>query len=134
MHLVGYFEGIASERGLEWRGADSLSLRDFLGLAARSVSDHCWLSRTRARLPLEVHERVFSWVLEQLAEHGLIKGERIGIDASTMEANAAMRGIRRRDGGETDRHMLTRVAEVSGIETRPPPRSSSSIASARASG
>jgi transposase len=118
MHLVGYFEGIASERGLEWRCADSLSLRDFLGLELRDrVPDHSWLSRTRARLPLEVHERVFSWVLEQLAEHGLIKGERIGIDASTMEANAAMRGIRRRDSGETYRDMLTRMAEASGIAT-----------------
>jgi len=118
MHLVGYFEGIASERGLEWRCADSLSLRDFLGLELRDrVPDHSWLSRTRARLPLEVHEQVFAWVLEQLAARGLIKGERIGIDASTMEANAAMRGIRRRDSGATYRAMLTRMAEASGIET-----------------
>ena len=69
MHLVGYFEGIASERGLEWRCADSLSLRDFLGLGLdQRVPDHSWLSRTRARLPLEVHEQVFAWVLERLAE------------------------------------------------------------------
>jgi transposase len=118
MHLVGYFEGIASERGLEWRCADSLSLRDFLGLELRqSVPDHSWLSRTRARLPLEVHERVFAWVLEQLAERGLIKGERIGVDASTMEANAAMRSIRRRDTGESYREMLGRMAQESGVPT-----------------
>jgi transposase len=118
MHLVGYFEGIASERGLEWRCADSLSLRDFLGLELRErVPDHSWLSRTRARLPLEVHEQVFGWVLEQLAERGLVKGARIGVDASTMEANAAMRGIRRRDTGETYREMLARMARESGIET-----------------
>ena len=118
MHLVGYFEGIDSERGLEWRCADSLSLREFLGLGLRDrVPDHSWLSRSRARLPLEVHERVFAWVLEKLAERGLVKGERIGIDASTMEANAAMRSIRRRDTGETYRTMLTRMAEASGIET-----------------
>jgi transposase len=118
MHLVGYFEGIASERGLEWRCADSLSLRDFLGLELRqSVPDHSWLSRTRARLPLEVHERVFAWVLEQLAERGLIKGARIGVDASTMEANAAMRSIRRREDGESYRAMLTRMAKASGIAT-----------------
>jgi transposase len=118
MHLVGYFEGIDSERGLEWRCADSLSLRDFLGLELRErVPDHSWLSRTRARLPLEVHEQVFGWVLEQLAERGLVKGERIGVDASTMEANAAMRGIRRRDTGETYRAMLTRMAQESGVPT-----------------
>ncbi|HEX6111732.1 MAG TPA: transposase [Geminicoccaceae bacterium] len=118
MHLVGYFEGIASERGLEWRCADSLSLRDFLGVElGHRVPDHSWLSRTRARLPLEVHEQVFAWVLERLAEHGLIKGKRIGVDASTMEANAAMRSIRRRDTGESYREMLRRMATESGIET-----------------
>ena len=118
MHLVGYFEGIASERGLEWRCADSLSLRDFLGLGLdQRVPDHSWLSRTRARLPLEVHEQVFAWVLERLAEHGLIKGKRVGVDASTMEANAAMRSIRRRDTGESYREMLRRMAKESGIAT-----------------
>jgi transposase len=118
MHLVGYFEGIDSERGLEWRCADSLSLRDFLGLGLRDrVPDHSWRSRSRGRLPLEVHERVFAWVLERLAEHGLVKGERIGVDASTMEANAAMRSIRRRDSGESYRAMLTRMAEESGVPT-----------------
>jgi len=85
MLLIGYFEGIDSERGLEWRCADSLSLRDFLRLAERErVPDHSWLSRTRSRLSLEVHDQVFSWVLERLAEHGLIKGQRIGVDASTI--------------------------------------------------
>jgi transposase len=118
MHLVGYFEGIASERGLEWRCADSLSLRDFLGLGLRQrVPDHSWLSRTRARLPLEVHEQIFAWVLARLAERGLVKGERVGVDASTMEANAAMRSIRRRDTGETYREMLARMAKESGIAT-----------------
>jgi transposase len=118
MHLVGYFEGISSERGLEWRCADSLSLRDFLGLGLRQrVPDHSWLSKTRARLPLEVHEAVFAWVLARLAERGLVKGGRIGVDASTMEANAAMRSIRRRDTGETYREMLTRMAQASGIAT-----------------
>src|SRR4051794_26075347 len=81
MLLVGYFEGIDSERGLEWRCADSLSLREFLRLSLREpVPDHSWLSRTRARLPLEVHEAVFAWGLRRLAEHGLIRGERIGVD------------------------------------------------------
>lgn len=118
MHLIGYFEGIDSERGLEWRCADSLSLREFLRLGTTEpVPDHSWLSKTRSRLPLEVHEAVFVWVLERLAEHGLIKGERIGIDASTMEANAALRMIVRRDSGEGYRAMLERLAKESGIAT-----------------
>jgi transposase len=81
------------------------------------VPDHSWLSRTRSRLPLEVHEALFAWVLERLAEHGLVKGERIGVDASTMEADAALRAIVRRDTGETYREMLERLAEASGIAT-----------------
>ncbi|HEY6891860.1 MAG TPA: transposase [Solirubrobacter sp.] len=118
MHLVGYFEGIDSERGLEWRCADSLSLREFLRLGtAEPVPDHSWLSKTGARLPLEVHEAVFAWVLERLAEHGLIKGDRIGVDASTMEANAALRAIVRRADGEGYREMLERLAQESGIAT-----------------
>src|SRR5689334_13379464 len=118
MHLVGYFEGIDSERGLEWRCADSLSLREFLRLGTTEpVPDHSWLSKTRSRLPLEVHEAVFAWVLERLAEHGLIRGERIGVDASTMEANAALRAIVRRDTGEDYRTMLERLAKESGIAT-----------------
>ena len=96
MHLVGYFEGIDSERGLEWRCSDSLSLREFLRLESRDrVPDHSWLSRTRARLPHEVHTAIFDWVLALIAEAGLVKGERIGVDASTMEANAALRNLAR---------------------------------------
>src|ERR1700759_1875932 len=118
MLLIGYFEGIDSERGLEWRCADSLSLRASLRLSERErVPDHSWLSRPRSRLPLEVHDQIFTWVLARLAEHGLIKGERIGVDASTMEANAALRTIVRRDSGEGYREMLTRMARESGIET-----------------
>ena len=118
MHLAGYFEGIDSERGLEWRCSDSLSLREFRRLGtSEPVPDHSWLSKTRARLPVEVHEAVFAWVLERLAEHGLIKGERIGVDASTMEANAALRAIVRRDTGEGYRGMLGRLAAASGIAT-----------------
>ena len=118
MHLVGYFEGIDSERGLEWRCADSLSLREFLRLGTTEpVPDHSWLSKTRSRLPLEVHTEIFTWVLRRLAEHGLIQGDRIGIDASTMEANAALRAIVRRDSGEGYREMLKRLAAESGIET-----------------
>ena len=81
--------------------SDILSLRDFLRLANRdNVPDHSWLSRSAA-LPHEVHEKVFGWVLNLVAEHGLVKGERIGVDGSTMEANAALRTIVRRDSGKT---------------------------------
>ena len=78
MHMVGYFEGIDSERGIAWRCSDPYSLRDFLRLANRDkVPDHSWLSKTRSRLPHEVHEKVFGWVLALVAERGLVKGERI---------------------------------------------------------
>src|SRR3954454_12910782 len=118
MHLVGYFEGIDGERGLEWRCADSPSLREFLRPGTTEpVPDHSWLSEPRARLPLEVHEAVFAWVLQRLAEHGLVKGERIGVDASTMEANAALWAIVRRADGEGYREMLERLAKESGIAT-----------------
>ena len=118
MHMVGYFEGIASERGIAWRCSDSMSLRDFLRLENREkVPDHSWLSKTRGRLAHEVHERVFGWVLKLVAEQGLVKGHRIGVDASTMEANAALRTIVRRDDGRTYREMLTQMAKESGVET-----------------
>jgi transposase len=118
MHMVGYFEGIASERGIAWRCSDSMSLRDFLRLENREeVPHHSWLSKTRGRLPREVHEAVFGWVLKLVAEQGLVKGKRIGVDASTMEANAALRTIVRRDDGRTYREMLTQMAKQSGIET-----------------
>ena len=118
MHMVGYFEGIDSERGIEWRCSDSFSLREFLRLAATDrVPDHSWLSKTRGRLPHEVHERVFGWVLALIAERGLVRGERIGVDASTLEANAALRAIVRRDTGEGYREMLERMAQESGIAT-----------------
>ena len=118
MHLVGYFEGIDSERGIEWRCADSLSLREFLLLDVTDrVPDHSTLSTTRTRLPLEVHREVFTWTLEIIAKSGLVKGDRIGVDASTMEANAALRNIVNRDTGENYRQMLARMAKENGIET-----------------
>src|SRR6516165_10623987 len=116
MHMIGYFEGIDSERGIAWRCADSFSLRDFLRLSNREkVPDHSWLSRTR--LPHEAHEKVFGFVLKLVAARGLVRGERIGVDGSTMEANAALRTIVRRDHGESYREMLTRMARKSGIDT-----------------
>src|SRR5215475_6919537 len=100
MLMVGYFEGIDSERGIAWRCADSLSLRNFLGYAlTQSTPDHSTVSRTRRLIDLETHAHVFSWMLEVLARHGLVDGKTIGVDSTTLEANAAMKSIVRRDTG-----------------------------------
>jgi transposase len=118
MLFVGYFEGLESERGIAWRCADSLSLRQFLKLGtSEAVPDHSTLSRTRARLPLELHDAVFALVLRLVAEHGLVRGRRVGVDASTMEANAAMRSIVRREDGASWQAMLGELARTSGITT-----------------
>ena len=116
--MLGYFEGIDSERGIAWQAADSLSLRAFLGYDLHEATpDHSTLSRTRRLIDLETHEQVFRWVLKVLAEHDLIRGKTVGIDATTLEANAAMRSIVRRDTKETYQEFLTRLAKASGIET-----------------
>lgn len=116
--LVGFFEGVDSERGIAWRVADSLSLRDFLGLPGdRATPDHSTLAKTRKRIDLETHRDVFTWVLGILAERSLLKGKTIGVDATTLEANAAMKSIVRRDDGRTYQEFLTELAQASGIET-----------------
>ena len=118
MLLVGYFEGIDSERGICWRCSDSLSLREFLRLdTGQSVPDHSSLCRIRQRLPVEAHHEIFAFVLQLLAQKGLLKGKKLGIDASTMEANAALKTIVRRDTGEGYDAMLQRLAIESGIAT-----------------
>jgi hypothetical protein len=115
---VGYFEGIDSERGIAWRVANSLALRRFLliGLDERTP-DHSTISRTRRLIEIDTHREVLAWVLGRLAERGLLKGQRMGIDATTLEANAAMRSIVRRDSGETYEEFLRGLAKASGIET-----------------
>jgi transposase len=116
--LVGYFEGIDSERGIAWRLADSLALRRFLGMGLdEQTPDHSTISRTRRLIDLDKHREVFAWVLELLAARGLLKGQRMGIDATTLEANAAMRSIVRRDTGETYDEFLCGLAKASGIDT-----------------
>ncbi len=118
MLLIGYFERIDSERGICWRCADSLSLRGFLSLRLdQSTPNHSSLSRIRGRLPLEVHDAVFNWVLGVVAAHGLIDGKTLGVDATTLEANAALRSIVRRDTGESYEGFLKGLAQESGIET-----------------
>jgi len=117
MLLIGYFEGLDSERGIAWRCADSLGLREFLGYTlAQATPDHSSLSVIRRRLDLATMQEVFRWVLKVLAEEGLLKGKTIGVDATTLEANAALRSIVRRDTGESYTAFLTNLAKASGIE------------------
>jgi transposase len=116
--LVGYFEGLDAERAIAWRAADSLALRKFLGLVLpEAPPDHSTISRTRRLIDLETHEAVFTWMLQRLADAGLVKGKTVGVDATTLEANAALRSIVRRDTGESYQDFLTKVAQASGIET-----------------
>jgi transposase len=116
--LVGDFEGLDSERAIAWRAADSLMLRDFLGLMLLdSPPDHSTISRTRRLIDLETHRAVFTRVLTRLGEAGFVKGTTIAIDATTLEANAALRHIVRRDTGESYQDFLTQLAKASGIET-----------------
>ena len=116
--LLGYFEGLDSERAIAWRAADSLSIRSFLGLDLQEPSpDHSTLSRTRRLIDVETHRAVFTWVLQRLADAGLVKGQTLGIDATTLEANAALRSIVRRDTSEGSQEFLTQLARASGIET-----------------
>jgi transposase len=117
--MIGFFEGLDSERGIAWRLADSLTLRQFLSIGLdESTPDHVTVSRTRRLIDAETHQRIFSWVLEQLAVAGLIKGKTIGVDSTTLEANAAMKSIVRRDTGESYLAYLKRLAEAEGMEAK----------------
>lgn len=116
--MIGFFEGIDSERGIAWRLADSLTLRQFLCIGLdEPTPDHVTISRTRRLIGPETHQRIFNWVLERLAQGGLIKGRTIGVDSTTLEANAAMKSIVRRDSGESYNEYLKRVATAEGMET-----------------
>lgn len=118
MMMVGFLEGISSERGIAWRCGDSVSLRDFLGYGlAKNPPDHSSLSRTRKRLTVETHAAVFARVLKLLDDSGLLSGGTLGVDSTTLEANAAMRSIVRRDGGTGYEEWLRELARASGIET-----------------
>src|SRR4051794_1845409 len=114
--MIGFFEGLDSERGIAWRLADSLTLRQFLSIGLdENTPDHVTISRTRRLIDGETHQRIFNWVLEQLAQEGLIKGKTIGVDSTTLEANAAMKAIVRRDTGESYNEYLQRLAEAEGV-------------------
>ena len=116
--LVGYFEGLDAERAIAWRATDSLAVRTFLRLPLdEPAPDHSTLSRTRRLIDVDTHRAVFTWIQARLVEAGLFKGKTIAIDATTLEANAAMRSIVRRDTGDSYQQFLIGLAKASGIET-----------------
>src|SRR5271156_103170 len=115
--MIGFFEGIDSERGICWRVADSLTLREYLSIGLdERTPDHVTVSRTRRLIDAAVHQEIFGWVLEQIAQAGLVKGKTVGVDSTTLEANAAMKSIVRRDSGDNYMEYLKKVAEAEGIE------------------
>jgi transposase len=117
MLLIGYFEGLDSERGIAWRAADSLSLRRFLGYALdEATPDHSVVSRTRRLFRVETHKAVFRWVLKVLIEEGLVQGRTVSVDATTLEANAALKSIVRRDSGQKYEEYLKQLVQAEGIE------------------
>lgn len=117
MLFVGYFEGLGAQRAIAWRCADSLSLRSFLGIAlTKDTPDHSSMTRIRKRLPEEIFEKVFTFVLKVAVEYGLLKGKTIAVDATTLEANAAMKSLVRRDTGEDWKAYVRRLAEAEGIK------------------
>jgi len=117
MLLVGYFEGIDSQRGIAWRCADSLSLKSFLGHSlAEATPEHSSLTVIRKRLSVEVHEQVFTFVLKIAQVKRLLKGKAVAVDATLLEANAAMKSIIRRDTGEDWKEYLRRLMAEEGIE------------------
>ena len=118
--LIGYFEGLDAERAIAWRVADSFALREFLGLVQpEAPPDHSTISRTRRLIDLETHQAVFAWMLQRLADAGLVKGKTVGIDATTLEANAALRSIVRHDTGDSYEEFLTKLARPRASRRRP---------------
>lgn len=117
MLLVGYFEGLDSQRGIAWRCADSLALRAFLGVPLTEETPvHVSMTMIRQRLSEGVFDEVFQWVLRLLAEQGLLRGQTVGIDATTLEANAAMKSIVRKDTGQDWKEYLRGLARAEGME------------------
>jgi transposase len=117
MLLLGYFEGIDSERGIAWRAADSFSYRKFLGYdLSEQTPDHSTVSRTRRLYSVETHGAVMQWVLKILRKHGLADGQSVCIDGTTLQANAAMKSLVRRDTGQAYEDYLRQLAQAEGIE------------------
>jgi hypothetical protein len=117
MLFVGYFEGLQSHRAISWRCTDSRSLCDFLGLApTEPAPNHSCVSKTHKRLPKEVFDEVFNFILSVAAHKGLLWGEAIGIDSTTIKANASMRSIVRKDSGKGWKDYTKKLAKKAGLE------------------
>lgn len=117
MLLLGYFEGIDSERGIAWRAADSFSVRKFLGYdLVEQTPDHSTVSRTRRLYSVPTHAAVMKWVLKILRKHGLVDAQCVCIDATTLAANASMKSLVRRDTAVSYDEYLKQLAQAEGIE------------------
>ena len=117
MLFIGYFEGLDSQRGIAWRCADSLALRSFLGIGLTEATPvHASMTISRNGLPVIVFDKFFEFRLGLLDEHGLLRGKTVAVDATTLEANAAMKSIVRKDSGEDWKEFLTRLAKAEGLE------------------
>jgi transposase len=117
MLFIGYFEGLDSQRGIAWRCADSLALRTFLGLGLTEATPvHASMTIIRRRLPESVFDKVFVFVLSLLQKQGLVRGKSVAVDATTLEANAAMKSIVRKDTGQDWKEYLVGLARAEGID------------------
>ena len=130
--LIGYFEGIDSEREIAYGVADSLRLREFLGLSlGERTPDHSTLSKTRRMLSFWTHKAVSRWVLKRLVEQGLLSGKNLGVDAMTLEANGALRSIVRRDNGASYEEHVTWLIKPRGSRSQHHSSGSGLIANGR---
>ena len=117
MLLAGYFEGVSSERGIAWRCADSLSLRRFLGYElTEETPDHSTVSLWRRRMPASMHREVFNWIVDVARQEGLVRGRKVAVDSTTLEANASMKRIARRVDGKSWEHYVKELAKEEGID------------------
>ncbi len=120
MLFIGYFEGLDSQRGIAWRCADSLALRSFLGVALTEATPvHASMTIIRQRLPESIFDSVFTFVLALLEQKGLLRGKTVGIDATTLEANAAMKSIVRKDSGADWNDAKTRRSPMNSGKAAP---------------
>ena len=117
MLLIGYFEGLDSQRGIAWRCSDSRSLQSFLGYdVTEATPDHSTLTRVRQRLPLSIDEDVFTLVLSIAVKKKLLKGKSVAVDSTFIEADAAMKSIVRRDNSDDWKEYLRKLMAEEGID------------------
>ena len=119
MLMIGFFENIASERGIAERCSDSISVRFFLGYdLTEATPDHSTLSLIRGRLSEDTYQQVFLLILSALEQQGLVKGRNVGIDASVIEANASLKSLVNRDTQEAYWEYVRRLAGENGVNPK----------------